>query len=237
MIMASTMVPLLPAYAKDTANESNYQEETINEVQPEEGISGEPADEVEITTEEDTTIEQPIDDEPQTIEICEEVPTTTYSIQKGAYRIKPEVRPSMNTEEIYLVNATAVGKSKIKLKWSRQPGVKGYVVQRLKGKKWKTIKTLKGYKKTSYTNKGLKKGKYYQYRIKSFTYKKKGKKYKKIYSDYGVPVGAVAGKNKAKTCNASKVYASTGILHVQNRNTASLSATPVGQYADKTLVN
>ena len=69
MIMASTMVPLLPAYANDTANESNYQEETINEVQPEEGISGEPADEVEITTEEDTTIEQPIDDDPQTIEI------------------------------------------------------------------------------------------------------------------------------------------------------------------------
>lgn len=67
-------------------------------------------------------------------------------------------------------------KGSIKVSWSKVSGAKGYYVYRatsLKGK-YKKVKTLTSGNKVSYTNKGLKKGKTYYYKVVAYkTVKKK----------------------------------------------------------------
>lgn len=73
-------------------------------------------------------------------------------------------------------------KGKLKLTWKADKNVSGYVLYRSTSKSgtYKKIKTVKGNKTSSYTDSGLKNGKTYYYKIRS--YKKVGNK--NIYSNY-----------------------------------------------------
>ena len=79
------------------------------------------------------------------------------------------------------VKAKAKGKKKIQISWKKVKGAKGYVIYRStkKSKGYKKIKTVSS-KTSKFTNKKLKKGKKYYYKVRA--YKKSGKK--KIYSAY-----------------------------------------------------
>jgi len=69
---------------------------------------------------------------------------------------------------------TAVTKKTVTLKWNRSPKVKGYKIYKLKKGKFKLIKTIKKNSRVKFTNKKLRTGTEYQYKIR--TYKKVGKK-------------------------------------------------------------
>ena len=59
---------------------------------------------------------------------------------------------------------------KVKLSWKKTPGAAGYVIlRREKGGSWKEIKTIKKGKTVSFTNKNVKKGVKYSYRIKAYS--------------------------------------------------------------------
>lgn len=72
--------------------------------------------------------------------------------------------------------ANKVGKNKIKLKWNRMIGGKGYKIYRAtkKNGKYKLIKTIKNKLKTSWIDKKIKYGKQYYYKVA--VYKKSKKK-------------------------------------------------------------
>lgn len=62
-----------------------------------------------------------------------------------------------------------LSKGKIRVKWRKVKGAKTYRLQwRVKGKKWKTVKT----KKRSVVVSGLKKGKRYQFRVRAVAKKR-----------------------------------------------------------------
>ncbi|HUM55731.1 MAG TPA: hypothetical protein PLC13_01070 [Bacillota bacterium] len=77
---------------------------------------------------------------------------------------------------------TKTGKRKIKVSWKKVSGAKGYVVYRAtkKAGKYKKIKTIKKSSARSWTNKGLKKGKKYFYKVRAYTKVKK----KTVRSNY-----------------------------------------------------
>lgn len=80
------------------------------------------------------------------------------------------------------------GDNQITISWKKVKGVSGYVVYRStkKSGKYKKVATLKKASKTKYTNKKLKSGKRYYYKVRSY----KTIKGKKIYSKYTSPKSA-----------------------------------------------
>ena len=60
--------------------------------------------------------------------------------------------------------------SSVTIKWNKAEGVTGYQVYRLnaKTKKYEKIATVKGESKISYTNKKLKKGSTYSYKVRAY---------------------------------------------------------------------
>lgn len=73
-------------------------------------------------------------------------------------------------------------RSSITLKWTKQSNVTGYQIYRYNAStgKYEKIKTIKGTSTATYTNKGLKKGKTYKYKVRA--YKTSGTK--KIYGSF-----------------------------------------------------
>ena len=128
---------------------------------------------------------------------------TTYinkNLTKGkTYYFKVKAYMSVNGNKIYSdfsdavkykaalsspsgIKARKVNSSSIKISWKKAAGATGYEIYRATGKKgkYKIVKTVSA-KKLSYTNKKLKKGKTYYYKIKAV--QKAGKKtYKSKYS-------------------------------------------------------
>ena len=76
----------------------------------------------------------------------------------------------------------AVSGKRAKLGWKKVSGASGYVIYRKTGKKgsYKKIKTVKNRKTTKYTDKTVKKGKTYYYRIRAYTLVDG----KKVYGSY-----------------------------------------------------
>lgn len=98
-------------------------------------------------------------------------------------------------EKVTNVVTTVKGKNSIKIKWKKTKNAQGYVIQQYsaKKKKYKTIKTIYGGKKVSWTHRKLKKNSYHRYQIRAF--RKSGKK--KIYgpaSEYSA-CGVFTGKS------------------------------------------
>ena len=77
------------------------------------------------------------------------------------------------------IKATGAKKS-VKITWKKVSGATGYVVEMKSGKKYKVVKTITKGKTTSFTKKGLKKGRKYSFRVKAVV--KSGSK--KAYSKY-----------------------------------------------------
>ena len=95
--------------------------------------------------------------------------------------VKPVVNPLKNKKPV--LRTIKPGKKKATLRWKKVKGAKGYVIYRATKKNghYKRIKTIKNGKTTKFTNKKLKKGKRYYYKIKAYT-KIKGKPYYSKYS-------------------------------------------------------
>ena len=113
--------------------------------------------------------------------------TKQISINKGKYYIRVEAtdksEPWAPTDYIYGLNVsfvktpaatkitkiTSKNKSAI-VKWSKKSSATGYIVYRSTSKKgtYKKVATIKNKNTTSYKNKGLKKGKRYYYKVKTY---------------------------------------------------------------------
>lgn len=80
-----------------------------------------------------------------------------------------------------VIRSTKAGKRRITVRWKRVPDVSGYRIYRSKTKsgKYRAIKTV-GRKTLKFTNKGLKRGKHYYYKVRAYK-KVNGKK---VYSNY-----------------------------------------------------
>lgn len=76
------------------------------------------------------------------------------------------VKPALKKTSVKL----SPGKKKIKVKWSKVSGASGYVIMRStkKGSGYKTVKTVKKGSAVSFTNKKLKKGKKYYYKVRAY---------------------------------------------------------------------
>ncbi len=71
-------------------------------------------------------------------------------------------------------------KKAVKITWKKVTGATGYVVEMKQGKKYKVVKTITKGKTVSYTQKKLKKGTKYTFRVKALV----NKGSKKVYSKY-----------------------------------------------------
>lgn len=81
----------------------------------------------------------------------------------------------------YVKKCCLVSEKTVQLTWERTSKTQGYEIYRKTGSgKWKRIAVLKNNKKVSYKDSGLKSGKTYRYKMRSY-YKTKGKK---IYSEF-----------------------------------------------------
>lgn len=97
----------------------------------------------------------------------------------------------------------SVSNSSAKILWVRASKAQGYEIYRKMGSgKWSRVKTIKKGKTTSFTNKKLKSGKTYQYKIRS--YSKVGGK--KIYSKF-----STAYKVRTKTPTVKGTYSSGSV--------------------------
>ncbi len=104
--------------------------------------------------------------------------TTTYS----KFSAVTSITPGMDAPEITTVSS--ISTTSAKLKWDQVKGAQGYRLYRADkpGGTYQLIKTLSGEKKNTYTNTGLKKGKTYYYKVRSYV--KVGNSYKySAYSD------------------------------------------------------
>lgn len=88
---------------------------------------------------------------------------------------------------------TNSAKKTLKVTWKKVKGVSGYEVYRSTKKNgtYKLVKSLKGESKVSYTNKKLKKGKTYYYKVRA--YKQVGNE--KFYGDFSKVVSGKISKN------------------------------------------
>jgi hypothetical protein len=94
----------------------------------------------------------------------------------------------------------------MKIKWSRVGNAKGYKIYRYNSKskkvnKFKRVKTIKNKNVKSWTNRKLKYGKTYTYKIKSYTVEGS----KTVYSNYSYYAKAKLYKVGAKKINATKL--------------------------------
>ena len=105
----------------------------------------------------------------------------------GAYSDVKSARPIPAQAKI----AKATGaKRSAKLVWKKTPGASGYTVCRAASKngKYKAIKTLKGADKLTHTDKKLKKGKTYYYKVRAY----RTVSGKKVYGPYSAAKSAKA---------------------------------------------
>ena len=72
----------------------------------------------------------------------------------------------------------------VKLRWTRTAQAKGYQIYRYEGKKWKYLKTIAKSSTLTYTDKNVKAGKTYKYKIRSYAVVSS----KKIYSPFSSTV-------------------------------------------------
>ncbi len=98
--------------------------------------------------------------------------STVYSFSSAVSRAPRPKTPSISTK---------AGKRKITVQWKQVSGASGYRIYRAtkKSGKYKAIKTVKS-KTRKYTNKRLKKGRRYYYKVRAY----KTVKGKKVYSSY-----------------------------------------------------
>ncbi|MCB6993006.1 fibronectin type III domain-containing protein [bacterium 210820-DFI.6.37] len=88
--------------------------------------------------------------------------------------------------QVKSLKVTAQTTSSIKVSWKKVKNAKGYQIYRSTSKngKYSKVKTIKSGKTVSWTNKSLKAGKKYYYKVRAYkTYKKKGKT-KYLYGKY-----------------------------------------------------
>lgn len=102
----------------------------------------------------------------------------SYDSEK-LYGISNTVSVTAVPEPPAIISGYQAGLKKTILKWESAKKVSGYSLERKNGSKWKTIKNTSG-KKTSFTDKHVKKGKTYYYRVRAY----KTRSGKKIYSGY-----------------------------------------------------
>lgn len=115
--------------------------------------------------------------------------TTTYTYKKGTpgtkYTFEVKAYKIVNGKTIYSKYSTATkkvvpqtvsakaktSKNKIILSWNKVSGASGYVVMKRNGKKWEKAAQVSG-KTLKFTDKKVKKGKIYTYKVKAYkTYK------------------------------------------------------------------
>lgn len=77
--------------------------------------------------------------------------------------------------------AYTVGNTSVKLTWMQPAGAKGYEIYRQTGGAWKKVKTIKKAGTLTFTDRGLKSGKTYKYKVRAYA-RVNGKKQ---YSDFG----------------------------------------------------
>lgn len=96
----------------------------------------------------------------------------------GKYSEIKSVKPALKKPAIKVT----AGKKKATIKWGKISGANGYVVYRATSKsgKYKAVTTIKSGSKISYTNKNLKKGKQYFYKVRAY----RTVSGKKVYSSY-----------------------------------------------------
>ena len=111
---------------------------------------------------------------------------TAYAKGKDGTVIESERSAAVSAVPLLLKPDLKVksGKKKAVIKWSMVPGANGYQVYRStkKSKGYKKVKTVKNGKTVSFTNKKLKKGKKYYYKVRA--YRNVGGK--KVYSGFSV---------------------------------------------------
>lgn len=103
----------------------------------------------------------------------------------------PQDVQAAKVNQVKKVKTTAVTTSSIKVSWKKSTGVTGYKIYRATSKngKYKEIKKIKNKNTTSYTDKkGVKAGKTYYYKVRSY----KTSKGKTIYGAYSKAVKAKA---------------------------------------------
>ena len=84
---------------------------------------------------------------------------------KGIYSgiIEKEFKIKLKTPSAKVAKS---GSSAVKVSWSKVTGAQGYVVERSTGKTWSKVATVKG--KTYFTDKKVKKGTTYKYRVRAY---------------------------------------------------------------------
>lgn len=114
----------------------------------------------------------------------------------------------------------AIGKNKsVKLTWKKVKDADGYIIYGAKcGKSMKKIKTLKGNKKVSYTQKKLKKGKYYKYMVVAYK-NVNGKK-----CTIATSKSAHAVTNGGKYGNPTKVSVKSSKMTIKKGRTKTIKA-------------
>ncbi|MDR0596664.1 MAG: fibronectin type III domain-containing protein [Clostridiales Family XIII bacterium] len=102
-----------------------------------------------------------------------------------------------------------VSSTSLNLNWKKAAGASGYEVYRYDGKKHKyaKVKTIKKAAAVRWTDRKLKTGKKYTYKVRAFI--KKGKK--KKYSAFTYAVSAVPYRKNAKVVNAGEVRGYDGV--------------------------
>lgn len=122
----------------------------------------------------------------------------TLFVNKGTAPAKAATDSAVSTPKFF----RGVSKSgkKIELKWKKTAGVKGYTIY----KNGKKIKNIKGQKKCKWTDKKVKAGKVYKYRIAA--YKKIGGKKTASAKSYQIKV--MVTNEKSKKTNAAKLTTS-----------------------------
>lgn len=102
----------------------------------------------------------------------------------GKYSAAKSVKPALKTPAVKVTP----GSKAAKIKWGKISGASGYTIYRASSKTgtYKKIKTVKSGSKTGFTNKKLKKGKTYYYKVRAY----RTISGKKVYSPYskGIPV-------------------------------------------------
>ncbi len=121
-----------------------------------------------------------------------------------------------------ITSVTAKSKTSVSIKWKKVSGVKGYVIyQKKSGGSYKKIATISGSTKVSYTQKGLKSGTKYYYKIKAY----KVVKGKKVYSSYSSAKSVTTLKSTSST---TKVWIPTkGGTKYHKTSTCSKMKNPV----------
>ena len=113
----------------------------------------------------------------------------------------------------------------LKLTWSKEPGVSGYVIYRATGdsKSFTKVKTINDNNAVSWTNKGLKTDKKYTYKLRSFV--SSGGAI--CYSDYSYPISAVPYSKKSNIVNAAKNLTGSAVIQIGLYQTVKIDARPV----------